>query len=100
MAAAGLREIGQLPVTVESTTSIKFRTSPKSPAPTIFSRPLKTSALCPTVTVNGPIAVRWSGANDAGSGRSPALVCRTTPRLGAIPEATALTRITSVGVTR
>ena len=45
MAAAGLREIAQDPVTVESTDSIRLRTSPKSPTPRIFSRPVKRRAL-------------------------------------------------------
>src|ERR1035437_7489571 len=46
IATAGLREIAQLPVTVESTTSIRLRNSPKSPTPWIFGRPLKVVALC------------------------------------------------------
>ncbi len=100
MAAAGLREIAHGPVTVESTTSIKFSSSPKSPAPEIFSRPLKASVLCPMVTDSGPIAVRWSGGSDAGSGRSPAVVCSNTPRLGADPASHCASPVlTSVGVT-
>src|ERR1019366_4512880 len=98
-AAAGLTEIAHGPVAVESTASIRFRTSPKSPRPRILSRPVNAIALCPIVTVSGPNAVRWSGGSDAGSGRSPAFVCRITPRLGAEPGSHCASPVfTSVGV--
>src|ERR1017187_920926 len=99
IAPTGIREIAQLPVTVESTTSIRLRSSPKSPTPWIFGRPLKVVALCPIVKVSVPMAVFWSEGSDAGSGRSPAFVCRITPRLGAEPGSHCASPVfTSVGV--
>src|ERR1035441_2339826 len=99
IAPAGLSEIAQLPVTVESTTSIRLRISPKSPTPWIFSRPLKVVALCPIVKVSVPMAVFCSEGSDAGSGRSLADVCRITPRLGAVRGSHCASPVfTSVGV--
>ena len=99
IAAAGLNEIAHDPDALESTASVRFRASPKSPTPGILIRPLKTKALCPIVKENGPIAVRWSGGNDADRGRSPTLVCRITPPLDADPASHCASPVfTSVGV--
>ncbi len=53
-----LREIAHGPLAVASTDSIRLSTSPNSPAPAILNRPVSPVALCPVVTVSGPIAVR------------------------------------------
>src|SRR5271156_4574470 len=82
---AGLSEIAQDPVEFGSRLKVSLSTSPKLSDAPARMRPVRLSVLWPMVTASGARAMRWSGGRGEARGTSPALVCRTTPPLGAGP---------------